>query len=59
MLLTAMDALVVSDVRDTSFVYYPILLNSLSFPHLQAVAEQSVSKLIGNIWMVDRNLCKE
>lgn len=59
MLLMAMDALVVSDVRDTSFVYYPILLNSLSSPHLQAVAEQSVSKLIGNIWMVDRNLCKE
>jgi len=59
MLPMAMDALVVSDVRDTSFVYYPILLNSLSSLHLKAVAEQSVSKLIGNIWMVDRNLCKE
>jgi len=55
----AVDAPVVSEVRDTSFLYYPILLNSPSSLHLQAVAEQSVSKLIGNIWMVDRNLCKE
>jgi hypothetical protein len=59
MLPMAVDALVLSDVRDTSFLYYPIFLNSPSSLHPQAVAEQSVSKLIGNIWMVDRNLCKE
>jgi hypothetical protein len=42
-----------------AFLYYPIFLTPAHPTNLQIVAEQSVSKLIGNIWMVDRNLCKE
>jgi hypothetical protein len=48
-----------SESRDTSFLYYPIFLTPAHPTNLQIVPEQSVSKLIGNIWMVDRNLCKE
>jgi hypothetical protein len=48
-----------SDSHDMAFLYYPIFLTPAHPTNLQIVAEQSVSKLIGNIWMVDRNLCKE
>jgi hypothetical protein len=48
-----------SGSRDMAFLYCPIFLTPAHPANLQIVAEQSVSKLIGNIWMVDRNLCKE